>query len=104
MLLTDTINDMMKGYYVLVPEPEQVLVYDVHTKGLAWKWDLTQMQGFQHRRVASEVEITVGRLCVFVCVCVCMCVCVYTCPRLLVCVFPSVCKRHIWYGTFWLLP
>ena len=63
MLLTTTINDTMKqGDYVLVPEPEQVLVYDALTKALSWKWDLTQIQRFQHRRMASEVEITVGRL------------------------------------------
>ena len=73
MLLTTTINDMMKqGDYVLVPEPEQLLVYDAHTRALAWKWNLTQIQKFQHRRMTSEVEITIGRcvydVCIFVCV------------------------------------
>ena len=74
MLLTATISDTMKqGDYVLVPEPEQLLMYDAHTRVLACKWDLTQIQKFQHRRIASEVEITVGR-----CVCLCLCyVCVH---------------------------
>ena len=69
MLLTVPINDTMKqGDYVLVPEPEQLLVYDAHTKVLAWKWDLKHIQGFQHRRMTSEMEITVGRFVTCVCV------------------------------------
>ena len=127
MLLTTTINDTMKqGDYVLVPEPEQVLVYDAHTKVLAWKWDLTQIQRFQHRRIASEVEITVGRLCmckyimclcVSVCVCVCVCVCVSVsvsvCVCVCLCVCVCVCVYHIQFvyvhvchvqlGILWLL-
>ena len=111
MLLTSAISDTMKqGDYVLVPEPEQLSVYDAHTRVLAWKWDLTQVQKFQHRRMASEVEITVGRcvcvcacvcmyvrVCVYVCVCVymyvcvCTCVCVCMCVRVYMCVFVCVC-------------
>jgi len=62
MLLTTTINDTMKqGDYILVPNPEKLLVYDAILGTLAWSWDLTHIQGFQYRRVSSEVEITVGR-------------------------------------------
>ena len=102
MLLTTTINDTMKqGDYVLVPEPERLLVYDAHTRALAWKWDLTQIQKFQHRRMTSEVEITVGRcvsVCAFVlcmCVCVCVCVCVGGCPCGCVGICVSVVFLHV---------
>lgn len=91
MLLTTPINDTMKqGDYVLVPEPEQLLVYDAHTKALAWKWDLKHIQGFQHRRMTSEMEITVGRFVTFVCVHMCgmhLCVFVHVCA----CVCMDVC-------------
>ena len=62
MLLTTTINDTMKqGDYILVPDPEKLLVYDALLSTLSWSWNLTQIQGFQYRRMSSEVEITVGR-------------------------------------------
>jgi len=62
MLLTTTINDTMKqGDYILVPDPEKLQVYDALLGTLAWTWSLTHIQGFQFRRMSSEVEITVGR-------------------------------------------